>query len=249
MLSPILITPPSQVEASAASLAELKAICGIAVTDNSNDEILWALGIAATQYLDGYNGILGRALVTQTWREDFDTFPCDGFYHKWNRDTLSLSGVLRLRLFPIASITSIKYSDSDGVEQTLATNQYRPLSDALGACVAPAVGAAFLGWPSVFSQSDAVRVTYVVGTAQADVPQPIRTAICMMVKNTFFMSGAIASSTTLRDLALTSETVDGVGSLTWRNGISGFSSGAEMTKATDYAVEMLLAPYRRNFFV
>lgn len=243
MLSPQLITPPNEIEASAASLDEIKGLCG--VTENTNDILLWSLGIAATQYLDGKDGILmGRCLVTQTWREDFDTFHCEGFWGNSERDTLS--GVLRLRLFPVASITSIKYSDSDGIEQTLASNQYRLLSDALGAYIAPVVGATFVGWPSVFSQSDAVRVTYVVGTAQANVPQPIRTAICMMVKNSFSMTSSSAT-TAQRDLALTSETVDGVGSLTWRNGVGGFSSGMELVKATDYTVDALLAPYRRIY--
>ncbi len=65
-----LITPPS---ADPVSLAETKT--HLRVAHGEDDAYIGLLISAATQYLDGYDGILRRALVTQTWETDADRLP------------------------------------------------------------------------------------------------------------------------------------------------------------------------------
>lgn len=86
------------------SLAEAKAHLRVDFSDD--DTLISALIDAATAHIDGYTGILARALVTQTWRQDF----CD-----WPGDR-----VLRLPLAPVASVESVKYFDAANVETTVS---------------------------------------------------------------------------------------------------------------------------------
>jgi fatty-acyl-CoA synthase len=78
------------------TLTEIKAHCRVDGADS--DAVLNALIAAAVSHLDGHTGILGRAMVTQTWRQDFEAF----------------GGRLRLPLWPVASVTSVTYRDAAG---------------------------------------------------------------------------------------------------------------------------------------
>lgn len=157
MLAPVLVTAPAE---AIVSLAEAKA--HLVVDHGEDDALIESLVAAATAHLDGWSGVLGRALVAQTWRQGFDGF----------RDCL------RLRLGPVADITSVAYVDTAGAAQTVSTSLYRLLADDLGAFVHLAEG---MAWPSTACRPDAVTVTFVAGTAAADVPKPIRLAILMLV--------------------------------------------------------------------
>lgn len=139
------------------TIEELKRQCRVD-HDEENDYLL-ACGAAATEHLDGWSGILGRALVEQTWRQDFPAF-CDR---------------LRLPLGPVQSIASIKYFDADEAEQTVPAETYALVTDGLGARIDLVSGA---DWPSpVYDRADAVRITFVAGYgAAAAVPAPIRQA-------------------------------------------------------------------------
>lgn len=156
MLPPVLITPPSD---TPISLSEVKGHCR--VDHNDDDTVLTSLLNAAVAYLDGWSGVLGRCLVTQTWRQDFDAF-----------------GILRLPLGPVASISSVTYYDADNEQQTLSADAYALLADELGAYVGLKPDQS---WPSTYGRADAVSVTFVAGTAAADVPWPIKAAILLLV--------------------------------------------------------------------
>lgn len=167
MLAPVRTTPPAT---PAVSLNEAKEHLRVIVRDgvgavlpNEDDALITAFVAAATDHLDGYTGILGRALVTQTWRQDFAGFGC-----------------LRLPLGPTASITSITYFDEDGLQQTLADTVYVLRADALGAYVDLKPDQS---WPTVYIRPDAVSVTYVAGVDAADVPPAIKVAIMLIVGN------------------------------------------------------------------
>ena len=89
--------PPSLVTAPASpivSIFDMKAHLRV-THDLENDLITGYIG-AATAYLDGWKGVLGRAVVSQTWREDFDGF-----------------GDLRLSLPDVASVV-VTAADADG---------------------------------------------------------------------------------------------------------------------------------------
>lgn len=54
------------------SLAEVRRHCR--VSTNDDDELLNALTAAAIGHFDGWQGILNRCLITQTWQQTFDSF-------------------------------------------------------------------------------------------------------------------------------------------------------------------------------
>lgn len=81
MLAPVRVTPPAE---PPVSLEEAKAHLRV----DFGDDDLYVAGLieAATAHLDGWSGILGRALVTQTWRQDLCGFPRDGVIRlPWRR--------------------------------------------------------------------------------------------------------------------------------------------------------------------
>lgn len=160
MLKPVLITAPA---VPLVSLEEAKAHCR--VDHDDENAILTGLVTAATSLLDGYSGVLGRALINQTWRVNLCSWPpCR----------------IRLPLSPVSAISSIKYFDAANVERTLNAANYALFEDALSS---------YAGWsstaslPSLFEREDAVAVEFVAGYgATTDkVPEAIRLAAKMLV--------------------------------------------------------------------
>lgn len=120
------------------------------------------------EHLDGYQGILGRALITQTWTLKLDAFPA------WD---------LRLPLPPLQAVTAIGYVDPDGADQVLDTAAYVVHPGPL-AMVEPVYGG---GWPTARRQRGAVSITFRVGygdTPEA-LPAAIRSAALLMVADLF----------------------------------------------------------------
>lgn len=151
-----VITPPAPVVAYADAKAHLRL--------DSDDEqaLVTTLVAAATGWIDGPAGWLGRSLGPQTLEARFSAFGCDRIY---------------LPFGPIGSpLGSIKYLDSPAVEQTLAGSVYTLLSD----------GSVNLNsgssWPSIYSDPEAIRIRYPAGYASpAEVPAAIKAAIMLMV--------------------------------------------------------------------
>ncbi len=187
MYRPVLVTPPV---IKPVSLAEVKAALDIGYT--AKDDLINGLVAAATTYLDGWTGVLGRCLCEQTWRQDFDDF----------------RSCLRLPLFPVQSVSSIKYVDTGGAQQTIDANSYALREDALGAYVRFSTDYSF---PPLNAEGAAVGVEYVAGyldTPAADaveadpeadppveaaaavprssnVPEAIKQAMHMMIRQWF----------------------------------------------------------------
>lgn len=146
-----------------------------------------ALTDAAIAYLDGRDGILNRALCTQTWDLKLDGFPGGGaIAGDWGG-----RGRIRIPLPPLQSVTSVAYVDENGTTQTLATGKYQVVGtggwDA--AALVPAYGET---WPATRGQPEAVTVRFVAGygtpgaspdDTQAAVPDSIRHAILLLVSH------------------------------------------------------------------
>lgn len=126
-----------------------------------DDPLIQAYVQAATNELDGIDGWLGRALVTQQWRLNLDGFP---------------AGAITLPLPPLQSVGEIRYTAPDGAEVVLPPSAYRVLTwDSDPGHVEPAFGAA---WPAVRRQTAAVAITYSCGFGDpAKVPELIRNYI------------------------------------------------------------------------
>lgn len=92
---------------------------------------------------------LHRYLVTQTLDMYLDWFPING---------------MPIVLPPLQTVSAITYFDGDGVEQTLAANQYSVNAAAVPARIAPAYG---VSWPSTREQMNAVKIRFIAGYGAA----------------------------------------------------------------------------------
>lgn len=124
---------------------------------------------AATGWIDGPGGWLGRAIGAQT----LELVDC-GF------------GNDRLPYPPVVEIESIVYLDRAGVEQTMAEADYRLM---LNGSVTPVSGQS---WPVVSGDPEAVRIRYVAGYPMTEgeapastVPVAIKQAILLLIGHWF----------------------------------------------------------------
>jgi uncharacterized phiE125 gp8 family phage protein len=140
-------------------LSEAKTHCKVDGSDSDTE--LGAMIAAARQFVEEY---CGTKLGTQTVVLRCSSF-CD---------------FIDLPVAPIASITSIKYLDTDGVEQTLSASVYEGVLVGLEPTIRLKINQS---WPSVRCASDAIRVTVEAG--YDDIPAPIKHAMLLMIGNWF----------------------------------------------------------------
>jgi hypothetical protein len=158
------------------------------VDDNDQDGLIEAYIASATAYLDGPAGILGRAMVRQSWKLYLDRFPwASAHVHALmtrlghGRHLLHRAAI-RLPLPPLISVDEITYVDTSGVQQTLDPAQYI-VRDGEIAAVEPVYGTS---WPSARCQARAVSVTFTCGYGDAtDVPKPLQAAILLQTGDLF----------------------------------------------------------------
>jgi uncharacterized phiE125 gp8 family phage protein len=171
-----LITAPTEEPVSL-----MEAGSHLRLDTNHEDFLITSLVKAARQLVESDTR---RALVTQTW-----DFAVD---YDWpTEDDKRFGTVHRIVLPkpPVQSVTSVKYIDTSGVEQTLATNQYLLRNGV----IEPAYG---VTWPSVREQMAAVTVRYVCGYGAASaVPEQIKQAILLLVGHWFSHREAVVSGT------------------------------------------------------
>lgn len=157
-----LISAPTE---DVISLAEAKA--HLRVDAGDDDDLIEALVRAASSVLDpASGGWLGRALRPQTWELRLPGFP---------------SGEIVLPIPPLIAISSFKYDDSAGVEQTLAvTTGYRILS--AGGLSKVMLAPPWNGtWPAARPDVESVRIRFNAGYATAD-PDPLPAPIVAWIK-------------------------------------------------------------------
>ena len=159
MHAPVLIVPPADLPVT---IDEAKL--HLRVEDGYEDALITGLLQAAVSHLDGWTGVLGRCLVEQTWRIDFDTF----------------SRCMRIPLWPIIEIEAITWRNEAGQVATIADNNYALRTDERGAYVYWDKAFSF---PSGLYESAAVSVTVKAGypttpavPADPDAEPPIEAA-------------------------------------------------------------------------
>lgn len=151
------------------------------------DEDVGRMIKAAVGQIDGPTGWLGRAICLQTLELRLDGF-CDD---------------VPLPYPPFVGSLVIKYDDAAGAEQTLADSNYRVIGGDRPRLVRkPAVT-----WPSVYSQEECVRIRWQSGYTDEAIPACVQEAVIVMVR--------AAHSLGLRNLFISSETTDGVGSTSY----------------------------------
>lgn len=156
MTARALITAPAS---EPVSLAEAKL--HLRVEHAADDALITALIQAARERAEA---ITRRALITQTWEMYLDEWPEQGF--------------IRLPLPPLQSVTSAKYTDTDGAEYTFT--DWTADAASLPGRVVLNHGAA---WPSVTLRPvNPIAVRFVAGYGDAAaVPASIKAAMLLMI--------------------------------------------------------------------
>ena len=128
-------------EVLAVPLADAKVALRIEddVTDLDGQVTTWIKGVIAEA-----ENKTGQCLMRQTWEVRLDAFPdCE----------MELP-------HPVLEITSVKYLDLSGIEQTLAPEAYRMKREAYRTSIRPIINTV---WPDTLDESDAVVVTVECG--------------------------------------------------------------------------------------
>lgn len=147
------------------SLAEAKVQLAVDVVNTEHDAMILGFIAAAVDHLDGWTGIMGRALVEQTWRQDFDSF----------------SDCMRFALAPVISITSITHRNAAGQISTVTSSDYTLLVDALGSYVE--FKSDFVR-PSDLNETKPISLTYLAGyPTTPEVPEDGETPAIPAVSN------------------------------------------------------------------
>ena len=153
-----ITTPPT---AEPVLLSEAKAQLRID-HDLEDDLINIMIGAARRKVEEG-----GRALLTQTIKAYWDAWPSECGYS------------LFLPMYPVASVTSVKYIDTDGNEQTWAADQYT--ADTVG-MMPRVVPKPDVDIPDLGNYPNAITVEYVAGVATSSlVPDELKQAILQWV--------------------------------------------------------------------
>lgn len=170
------------------TLDEAKAHLRIGPEDTDHNSSISDYLAAVVSRLDGPEGILNRALMTQTLTYTMDGFPAS-LYHRPGFGafpTLSRRSGFDLPLPPLQSVSSITYIDDAGDTQTLATSKYRVLNTSNPTRKGRIELAYGETWPTTRLIEQAVTVTYVAGFGDAtQVPEHYKHLILIMLKELF----------------------------------------------------------------
>ncbi len=151
-----LITAPAAV----VSVPEVKRHLRVDHTDD--DAYISGLIAAATAWIDGANGWLGRAIGIQKW--------------ELQRCGFGPGCSINLPLAPLVSVEAVSYTAVAGASQTFS--EYRVLG--IGTSGAGGIYlAAGSSWPTTSGDPDSVRIEFTAGYEA--VPAPIKHAILLMV--------------------------------------------------------------------
>jgi uncharacterized phiE125 gp8 family phage protein len=171
MYAPSLITAPV---GAVVSTSDLKA--HLRVEHSADDALIGALQDAAVAHLDGWRGVLGRAILSQVWRQDFDD---------WG------DGDLRLPLPDVSAVTAT-YRDPQSQAFISATGEL--LHDRRGSFVR------FETHPD----ADLVRIQF-TAALPAQLMPIAQTAIKLMVGNWYENREAVVTGISVASLPLAVE--------------------------------------------
>lgn len=135
-----------------------EAMAHLRVTDSTEAQLVDGYIKTASAYLDARDGVLGEALVTQTWRLYMDR-PAE----------------VTIPLGPVQSIAAVQYLDAAGATQTFGSGNYR-LSGSEFVLVDGAT------WPTTADREEAFWIDFVAGYGTASaVPATVRHAALLMI--------------------------------------------------------------------
>lgn len=138
-------------------------------TNSTGDPILNILIAAARQHAET---LLKRYIITQTIDLYLDCFDA------WE-----------IKLPPLQSVTAITYVDTDGVTQTLSSDDYLVDAVSVPARITPAYGEV---WPTTRAQNNAVKIRFIAGYGAASaVPKCIKNWLLLRIKQIYDQQGFV----------------------------------------------------------
>jgi uncharacterized phiE125 gp8 family phage protein len=165
MFRPTLVTPPT---ALPVSLEDVKA--ALRVDGADFDAEIERLIKSAVVHYEGWSGVLGIALVEQTWRQEYGRF----------------EGKMGLSIRPVRTVASVKYLNEAGQNTTVPDSQYQLRQDGGGRSYVQFID----GYSTPDVHPDGfVTIEFVVGwpvaAGKATTPADIQTAIILRVQKHF----------------------------------------------------------------
>lgn len=134
------------------------------IEHDEDDALITRLIDVATAFAD-VKGVLGKAMITQTWADWMGPNPTQS---------------VQLLLGPVQSVNAVKYYDVDGNLQTDTLANYNLFGLPSRKIVEPKSG---FNWPVTQDRDDAIQIEYVIGYGDdsSDVPRTVRHALMLMV--------------------------------------------------------------------
>lgn len=172
------------------ALSDLKLQLRIDQTTTDEDSLLTILIQAARELLETDTR---RAYIQRQFTLVMDQFPYWGQLDRQSIERTSQAvgvfygGGIFVRLAPVVSIDSVKYLDTTGVQQTLATDGSAYITDVISepARIYPAYG---IPWPITRWQNNAIQIglTAGYGATASTVPARARQAILMLAAHWYW---------------------------------------------------------------
>lgn len=166
-----MLQPTRIVEPNTAILTREDVKVHLRVDSADEDTLIDGLIDSVTSYFDGYSGILGRALITQTWRQQFRCF----------------GRKMVLPVPPVQSVVSINYYDNLGVNQQVSATNWQLLTAACGSWVEPKFNKI---WP-VPAPGSIITIDYIAGGDT--IPKAIKQAALLLIGHWFENRQAIGN--------------------------------------------------------
>ena len=165
---------------TAISLAEAKAFLRVdSDYDDDNAYITSLIGVA-TNVVEQFTR---RRLITQTYNIYYDEFP----------------PFMDLQVGNVASVTHVKYYDTDNTLQTLDTSEYDVDIRVKPGRIYQAEDGNF---PSTYERPNAVEVEFVVGGTASDVPDAIKQAMYIVIGRYYENRQDVVMGTQVNELPL-----------------------------------------------
>ena len=165
---------------TAISLAEAKAFLRVDSDYDDDDSYITSLIGVATNVVEQFTR---RRLITQTYNIYYDEFP----------------PYMDLQVGNVASVTHVKYYDTDNTLQTLNTSEYDVDIRVKPGRIYQAEDGNF---PSTYERANSVEVEFVVGSAASDVEDAIKQAMYIVIGRYYENRQDVVMGTQVNELPL-----------------------------------------------
>ena len=165
---------------TAISLADAKAFLRVDSDYDDDDSYITSLIGVATNVVEQFTR---RRLITQTYNIYYDEFP----------------PFMDLQVGNVASVTHVKYYDTDNTLQTLDTSQYDVDIRVKPGRIYQAEDGNF---PNTYERANSVEVEFVVGSAASDVEDAIKQAMYIVIGRYYENRQDVVMGTQVNELPL-----------------------------------------------